>query len=74
MFVGGTVYQAFLSALSYHRWHAPIDGTIVDVYKIPGTYYYDRSQFLTIFDESSPDLSQSFLSSTAARMVILIKA
>jgi len=21
-FVGGTVYQAFLSALSYHRWHA----------------------------------------------------
>lgn len=46
LFVGGTVYQAFLSALSYHRWHAPIDGTIKDVYKIPGTYYYDRSQFL----------------------------
>lgn len=27
-FVGGTVYQAFLSALSYHRWHAPVDGII----------------------------------------------
>ncbi|KAG8909798.1 hypothetical protein FRC00_009419, partial [Tulasnella sp. 408] len=25
-FVGGTVYQAFLSALKYHRWHAPVDG------------------------------------------------
>jgi len=28
-FVGGTVYQAFLSALNYHRWHAPVAGTIV---------------------------------------------
>ena len=26
-FVGGTVYQAFLSALSYHRWHAPVAGS-----------------------------------------------
>ncbi len=25
-FVGGTIYQAFLSALSYHRWHAPVSG------------------------------------------------
>lgn len=28
-FVGGTVYQAFLSATDYHRWHAPIAGTVV---------------------------------------------
>ena len=28
-FVGGTVYQAFLSALSYHRSHSPVDGKIV---------------------------------------------
>lgn len=28
-FVGGTVYQAFLSALSYHRWHSPVSGKIV---------------------------------------------
>ncbi|MGZ4627955.1 phosphatidylserine decarboxylase, partial [Oryzihumus sp.] len=26
-FVGGTVYQAFLSATNYHRWHAPVAGT-----------------------------------------------
>ncbi|KAI7337699.1 hypothetical protein KC315_g2134 [Hortaea werneckii] len=25
-FAGGIVYQAFLSALSYHRWHAPVSG------------------------------------------------
>lgn len=38
-FAGGTVYQAFLSALSYHRWHSPVTGTIVETKMIPGTYY-----------------------------------
>jgi len=26
-FVGGTVYQAYLSAENYHRWHSPVSGT-----------------------------------------------
>ena len=38
-FTGGTIYQAFLSALSYHRWHSPVDGQIVKVYVLDGTYY-----------------------------------
>lgn len=38
-FVSGTVYQAFLSAISYHRWHSPINGTVVRTELIPGTYY-----------------------------------
>jgi phosphatidylserine decarboxylase len=38
-FVGGTVYQAFLDPWCYHRWHAPISGTIVKSYKLDGTYY-----------------------------------
>lgn len=45
LFVGGTIYQAYLSAMNYHQWHSPVDGRIVDVYKIPGTYYLDQSQF-----------------------------
>ncbi|KDQ10823.1 hypothetical protein BOTBODRAFT_638719 [Botryobasidium botryosum FD-172 SS1] len=28
-FVGGTVYQAFLSPYYYHRWHSPVEGTVV---------------------------------------------
>ncbi|KAJ3188948.1 hypothetical protein HDU85_004664 [Gaertneriomyces sp. JEL0708] len=36
-FIGGTVYQAFLSALSYHRWHAPVSGTIKKAYVVEGT-------------------------------------
>lgn len=38
-FVGGTIYQAFLSALSYHRWHSPVSGKIVKTRLIDGTYY-----------------------------------
>lgn len=49
-FAGGTVYQAFLSALNYHRWHSPVDGMIEDIYNIEGTYLFDQSQFLPEFD------------------------
>jgi phosphatidylserine decarboxylase len=27
-FVGGTVFQSFLSGADYHRWHAPVSGTV----------------------------------------------
>jgi phosphatidylserine decarboxylase len=73
LFEGGTVYQAFLSALFYHRWHAPVDGVIEDIYEIPGTYYLDQSQFIP-YDEASPDKSESFLSAVAARKVVVIDA
>ena len=35
-FVGGTIYQAFLSALSYHRWHSPVSGKIIKTLNIAG--------------------------------------
>lgn len=38
-FKGGTVYQAFLSAFKYHRWHSPVSGTIKKAYVKDGTYY-----------------------------------
>ena len=38
-FKGATVYQAFLSALSYHRWHSPVSGKIVKTRLIDGSYY-----------------------------------
>ncbi len=41
-FEGGTVYQAFLSALSYHRWHSPVSGTIRKVRIVNGTYYLEN--------------------------------
>jgi phosphatidylserine decarboxylase len=38
-YIGGTIYQAFLSALSYHRWHAPVSGKVVKAYLKDGTYF-----------------------------------
>lgn len=77
-FVGGTIYQAFLSALSYHRWHAPVAGKIVKSFLVPGTYF---SEPLSRGfenpdgpDPSAPTLSQSYISAVATRAVMFIEA
>lgn len=42
-FDGGSVYQAFLSALSNHRWHAPVAGKIIKIVHIAGTYFLQNA-------------------------------
>jgi len=37
--VGGSLIQAFLSPTNYHRFHAPVAGTIVTADVIPGLYF-----------------------------------
>ncbi|CAE8609393.1 unnamed protein product [Polarella glacialis] len=74
-FVGGCVYQAFLSACSYHCWHSPVNGKIKHLYIVPGgigTYY---SELLVAgFDPEGPDLSQGYLSAVAVRTIFIIEA
>jgi phosphatidylserine decarboxylase len=71
-FVGGTVYQAFLNALSYHRWHTPISGRVVKVRKVQGTYY---SEAITAgFDPGAPKNSQGYLTEVATRALVFIEA
>ncbi len=71
-FEGGTVYQAFLSALSYHRWHSPVSGRIVKTRLIEGSYY--ASAQAAGFDPASPNESQGYITHTAARALIFIEA
>ena len=71
-FVGGTVYQAFLSAESYHRWHSPVDGKILQARKQPGTYF-SKVQAGT-FDPSDPQDPQAYITAAATRAVIVIEA
>lgn len=71
-FVGGTVYQAFLSAKSYHRWHSPVSGRIVKAYNVPGTYYSES--WLNRTDPAGPNESQGYITSVAARALIFIEA
>ncbi|KAI0723326.1 Phophatidylserine decarboxylase-domain-containing protein [Earliella scabrosa] len=71
-FVGGTVYQAFLSATKYHRWHSPVNGVVVDVFNVPGTYYAESPAMG--FDPAAPNDSQTFICHMAARALIYIQA
>ncbi|GAA4142100.1 phosphatidylserine decarboxylase family protein [Leifsonia shinshuensis] len=71
-FVGGTVYQGFLSALNYHRWHSPVAGTIVRAYVQPGTYFSEADSEGAEAVEAMA--SQGYLAHVAARAIILIQA
>ncbi|KAJ8074923.1 hypothetical protein PM082_019250 [Marasmius tenuissimus] len=79
-FVGGTIIQSFLNTTSYHRWHAPVNGTIAKLVHIPGTYFAQAPYTLgTVIkedgDEAPPYLqSLRFFSNTAARLLIFIRA
>ena len=77
-FNGGTVYQAFLSALSYHRWNSPVNGKVKKAFVVNGTYYLEN-RFQGFInkdggDPSAPNDSQPFLTAVATRAVIFIEA
>jgi len=80
-FIGGTVYQAFLSALSYHRWHAPMSGKVVKAYKVDGTYFSEPlfegigdPQSKGNIDEEGEKTGQGYLTATATRAIIFFQA
>jgi len=76
-FENGTIYQAFLSGLSYHRWHSPVSGTIVKTKNVAGSYYLENINFGLQNpkpDLSAPNDSQKFLSAVAAKGLIFIEA
>ncbi len=70
--VGGTVYQAFLSATNYHRWHSPVAGTIVRAFVQEGTYFSEADSEGS--DAVEPTNSQAYMTHTAARAIIVIEA
>ncbi len=78
LFEGGTVYQAFLSALSFHRWHSPVSGTVRKAYVVNGSYYlenlYEGFKNPKGADPSAPNDSQPFLTAVATRALIFIEA
>jgi phosphatidylserine decarboxylase len=79
-FVGGTIYQAFLSALSYHRWHAPVSGKIVKAFVKDGTYYSEPlfeglgDPKVHAIDIHGQSTGQGYITATATRAIIFIQA
>ena len=71
-FVGGTVYQAFLSMTSYHRWHSPVDGKIAKAYVIDGGYFSKiQPQGL---NEEGFNLCHTYITEVATRALVFIQA
>lgn len=66
------MYQAFLSATDYHRWHSPVAGTIVRAFVQDGTYYSEADS--EGVDATESPNSQSYLAHVACRAIILIQA
>ncbi|KAF7589933.1 hypothetical protein BBP40_003513 [Aspergillus hancockii] len=75
-FVGGIVYQAFLSADSYHCWNAPVTGKVVYRSLIDGTYFAETAASgfggASGPDPAGPDVSQRYITHIAARGVLII--
>ncbi|AKC70842.1 phosphatidylserine decarboxylase family protein [Pandoraea oxalativorans] len=71
-FADGAVYQAYLSAYDYHRWHSPVDGTVVAAYRLPGTYFSETESEGD--DQAGLNDSQGYLTATATRAVVVIRA
>ena len=71
-FAGGTVYQAFLSSFSYHRWHSPVAGLVVKTQVIAGTYYAQTRG--AGYDPCGPRRSQAYITQVATRALIFIQA
>lgn len=77
-FVGGTVFQAFLSLTSYHRWCSPVSGEVIDTKIINGTYF-SEPPFAGFAgsngpDPSGPDRSQVYITQVATRALVFIRA
>ncbi|SEB45144.1 phosphatidylserine decarboxylase [Tenacibaculum sp. MAR_2009_124] len=73
-FVGGTVFQSFLSGNDYHRWRAPISGRVIKAEVIPG---YMFSELLNQgdhgFDPTAGTYSQGYEANVNTRGLVIIE-
>ena len=68
-FVGGTVFQGFLSPHTYHRFHAPVSGKVVSSRVVQGTYF---SHPYYMDGTGSYMTAQPYLGHVATRGIIII--
>jgi len=71
-FVGGDVYQAFLSPFNYHRWHSPVSGTIKKAFVKEGLYFSQADS--EGVDPSAQEKSQGYLVHVQTRAIFFIEA
>lgn len=70
-FIGGDVLQSFLAGSDYHRWHAPISGTVIEAQVIQGLTF---SELLSEgLDLSAGTNSQGYQATVNTRGLIIIE-
>lgn len=70
-FVGGTIFQAFLTSTSYHRFHSPVTGVVCDTEILDGFYFakkYCTTERIRMRD------CQDYLAHMSARAIVYIQA
>ncbi len=70
-FVGGYVFQSFLSGANYHRWHAPIDGVVRDARVVNGLMFSEAES--AGFDPSAGVLSEGYDATVNTRGLVFIE-
>ena len=77
LFEGGSIVIARLAPQDYHRWHAPVSGTVVGINDIPGAYYTVNPQAinepgtLDVFCENKRSVMMLKRSSTGSPIAII---
>ncbi|MFV1950998.1 MAG: phosphatidylserine decarboxylase family protein [Nitrospinota bacterium] len=71
-FVGGDVWQAFLSPFRYHRWHSPVAGKIIKAYVKEGLYFSQATSEGE--DPSDQDHSEGYITHVQTRAIFFIEA
>jgi len=76
-FDGGSIVIARLAPQDYHRWHAPVSGTVTGITDIPGSYYTVNPQAinepgtLDVFCENKRSVMTLQRSSTGSPIAII---
>jgi phosphatidylserine decarboxylase len=71
-FVGGYVFQSFLSGANYHRWHAPIDGVVRDARIVNGLLFSEAES--AGFDPNAGILSEGYDACVNTRGLVFIES
>lgn len=71
-FIGGDVFQSFLSGADYHRWRSPISGRILDTRLVNGLMFSELKSMG--FDASGGTWSQEYEASVNTRGLVFIKS
>lgn len=80
-FVDGTVVQGFLNTTGYHRWHSPVNGRIIKIIAVQGSYFNQAPSTLgSIIPSADDDMtlppylrSLRYFSHTNTRALIFIE-